>query len=135
MTTRVENWQQALSAVIRACWNAPFAWGEHDCVMFAADCVQAITGSDPAAEYRGKYETEVGAAKLMKRSGGLREMATAALGDEISPALATLGDVGLHEVDEAPALAICAGTHWLAAGPNGLVALQHDSIVTSWRCA
>lgn len=46
--------------------KTPFAWGQHDCALFAADGIQAITGVDIAADFRGKYSDEVGAMATIK---------------------------------------------------------------------
>ncbi len=63
----IEDWPERMNAVIEEARDKPFAWGEHDCCLFAADVVQAITGKDYAKEYRGKYKTMRGAYKLLKK--------------------------------------------------------------------
>lgn len=111
-----------------------FQWGRHDCALFAADCVQAITGIDPASELRG-YTTEAGAAKCIRRAGGMEALADARLGARVPVLMAQVGDVALLE-QESPLFAVCVGQHWLAAGlAGGLVALPLSAALIVWRVA
>lgn len=68
---RVADWQTALSEYlinVRAA-NDPFAYGSHDCCTFISGAVEAITGVDPMAEFRGQYDTELGSLRALKRIG------------------------------------------------------------------
>jgi hypothetical protein len=47
-----------------------FAWGTHDCMLFAADWALALTGRDPAAAWRGTYSDEAGAVEIVRHAGG-----------------------------------------------------------------
>jgi hypothetical protein len=58
--------------------QTPFAWGTADCVQFAAGMVERLTGTNPASGHT--YATEAEAQEILKRSGGLVELVTAALG-------------------------------------------------------
>lgn len=52
--------------------NAPdFVWGERDCLMRCADIVRDAIGIDPAEPWRGKYDSEEGAAVLVGPRGVL----------------------------------------------------------------
>ncbi|MDB6177942.1 hypothetical protein PAF17_10560 [Paracoccus sp. Z330] len=94
---RLENWRARLSAELDAQRRAPFAWGSHDCAIgFACRVVEAITGEDLAAPYRGTYDSPLGALRVLRDSGALT------LGDfvamhlqEIAPARAHIGDLCL----------------------------------------
>lgn len=68
MVKRLEGWPLKLSAFLRDRQFMPFEWGKNDCLMFPADAVLAITGFDPAAEWRG-YSTQEEAEKLLKELG------------------------------------------------------------------
>ena len=48
---RTPYWRSALAAYIAETMRKPFAWGLHDCALFAAGAVEAMTGNDPAADY------------------------------------------------------------------------------------
>lgn len=49
--------------------SASFEWGVHDCVVWPADCVLAITGFDPAATARGAYSDEESALAYLAKLG------------------------------------------------------------------
>lgn len=131
---RLHDWQLRLQACITASWSRPFQWGVHDCVLFAADCVLAVSGVDPAEPFRGKYDDAAGAARVLHDHGGVEAMAAAALGEEIPPLFGQVGDVGLFHEDGRPGLAVCGGGHWLAPGALELGPIATDSIVRAWRC-
>lgn len=67
---RREDWPSALAKVIGEWQGLPFAWGETDCLLFAAACVDAMTGSDIYSEHAGRYKTALGA---RRRLGGGRD--------------------------------------------------------------
>jgi hypothetical protein len=134
MTKRYRDWQTRFAACLAERWARPFAWGSQDCGLFAADGVLAITGRDPAADLRGRYKTEQGAARVIKRLGGLGSIAAARFGAEVWPALAQPGDVGLLVLADRELLAICNGTNWLAPGEHGVVQMSSSSAVRAWRC-
>ncbi|SNT76707.1 DUF6950 family protein [Paracoccus seriniphilus] len=94
---RLDDWRARLSAELDAQRRVPFTWGSHDCAVgFACRVVEAITGEDLAAPYRGQYDSPLGALRILRESGALT------LGDfvamhlpEINPAFARLGDLCL----------------------------------------
>lgn len=45
--------------------NQPFVWGTHDCCLFAANAIQAMTGVDIADDFRGKYTDQASAFTLI----------------------------------------------------------------------
>jgi hypothetical protein len=47
-----------------------FAWGQHDCMLFAADWARELTGHDPANVWRGTYADADGAAAILAAEGG-----------------------------------------------------------------
>lgn len=128
---RFEDWPVRLDAEIEAARPRVFQWGEHDCLMFTARVVQALTGVDHAAAWRGKYETELGAARILKR---LRYADTAAAAtDKLGPAIAVLlaqrGDVVTFD----GALGICSGAHGVFVTPEGLTFVPLPQCVAAWR--
>jgi len=80
--TRLENSEKLLSQYLRERIAAPFVWGQNDCILFAADAVMAMTGTDLAADYRGTYSDEAGAAALLESLGGIESLITNSLGIE-----------------------------------------------------
>lgn len=77
---RVENWPLVLSAMLRAQKDQPFQYGTNDCLMFPADVVNALTGTDVAADVRGTYSTYEEATAIIAAAGGIEELISARLG-------------------------------------------------------
>jgi len=71
MIHRKPNWLPLLDQFIIKNRNTPFQFGGFDCCLFVCDAIQAMTGVDVAADFRGKYKTEIGAAKFMLKIGGV----------------------------------------------------------------
>jgi len=130
---RVRTWQSELDALLTARLNAPFVWGQHDCCLFAADAVLAVTGQDLAQGLRGSYSTQEQAAEVLASLGGVAALVTARLGEPVLPTLARPGDVGLVEIGGRDSLAVCIGQHWQAPGPDGLVVLPRRVVRHAWR--
>lgn len=64
--SRVSNWEAQLCDYIASKRDEPFAWGVNDCCTFSAGAVEAITGSDPMPEFRGKYDTALGSVRVLE---------------------------------------------------------------------
>lgn len=135
---RREDWPARLNALIEASLRRPFAWGAHDCCLFAAAAVQAMTGVDPAEDLRGTYKTPAGAARALKRYGGVEGAAATFAGAhgfaEIPPLLAQRGDVVLLATPNGPALGVIdLRGHIAATGPEGLIFQPPTAALRAWR--
>jgi hypothetical protein len=131
---RYRDWQSRLASFIASREAAPFEWGCNDCALFVVDAVQSICGHDAAADVRG-YSTALEAARVVDRLGGMRAIGASRFGEEIVPALAQVGDVGLAVLDGRETLMLCGGSRWLGPGPDGLVRLPAGAeISAAWRC-
>lgn len=131
---RLPDWQTRLGDLIGQRMRAPFAWGRHDCVMFAADAVLAVTGADLAQGLRGTYTTADEAAAVLQQHGGLIELCIRRLGPVVPVTLAQPGDVGLVRMGDVPALVVCGGAHFLGVGAAGLQPMLPEEVVRTWRC-
>lgn len=129
---RLPDWQLRLAAFYKERASMPFEWGRNDCCMFAADAVAAMTGWDFAAEVEG-YTTALQAERVLKARGGLRAVASDALGDPIPPLMATVGDVVLMENEGRELLAICNGTNAIGPGAEGVAVLDMAAALAAWR--
>lgn len=67
---KLDNWEIALETIVTGRMETPFEYGTHDCCLFAADCVLAISGVDIAEAYRGKYTDAVSAFALIQTVTG-----------------------------------------------------------------
>lgn len=131
---RLPDWQPRLAALVSQRMRRPLAWGQHDCCLFAADAVLAVTGVDLAADLRGTYTSKAEAQQRLLQLGGLVDICVQRLGPVVRTALAQPGDVGLALVGQVRALAVCGGAHFLAVGGQGLQPLPRDAVLRAWRC-
>jgi hypothetical protein len=135
MLTRREDWPSRLAAALEAARDKPFVWGQHDCGLFAADCVLAMTDTDPAALYRGQYadEERARATMLALAGGGLRAAWTRALGPAMNNVrMARRGDVALVEIGGVEAAGIVVGSRVACTTEGGLVMVPAHRIVAAW---
>jgi len=106
--------------------------------LFAADCVKAVTGHDPAAWFRGRYATETGAWRAIRRYCGERGI-TAPFGDALlGPRLATTklagrGDLVLVPTPAGPAFGVVTPLGVHVAAERGLVEYPLSSAIVGWR--
>lgn len=132
--TRVDGWEMRLAAEIEAVRAKAFAWGRHDCCTWAASVVQAMTGQDFAARWRGTYRSAAGAARAIRKAGcgGMIEAVQSVLGAPLSsPAFAQRGDVVVDE--EGLAVGICTGQMAVFLAPVGLIEQPTLSCRMAWR--
>lgn len=111
--------------------RTPFVYGDHDCLLYPSNWCRAVTGIDPAADFRGRYHTHIGALRILNREGGLlalaeRQMTAAGLAD-VAPDAVVAGDVAVVRAPRpdgrlAHVGAVFTGRLWSALGVTGLVA-------------
>lgn len=130
------NWQVDFLQLVKARANAPFVWGENDCVLFAADSVVTMGQPDPAKASRGKYKTETGAKRHLKAVYGSLEDAWDSKLQRLSTIhLVQNGDVVVFEGE----LGLTSAIYW-----NGGVFVptlegvkfidqQHSRLIAAWR--
>lgn len=134
--TRDPRWPHLLDDFIEAARHRPFAWGVHDCGLFAANWIRQATGVDPAKRWRRRYTTERGAWRVLRNDGllDMEDVGRAAYGEPMENArLAGRGDI----VSVLSGGLVCLGVHLghrvVCAGPDGLVFLPVSAIRHAWR--
>ena len=140
---RLANSYTLLARYIHANRNTPFAWGTHDCALFTANCVQTMTGTDMATEFRGKYSDAASAATIIKAyaGGGLAELmakkATEFGLKEIPIPFASRGDLVLllqaAGGDEALGIVGMDAREAISTGEKGLHRVQKSAWIKVWR--
>lgn len=131
---RREDWDQQLNALVERRRHMPFRWGFHDCCQFARYAVEAQTGSDPAQEWKLRsYKTASGAARELRRLGGLENLPARAGAVEIRVTLARRGDIVLCPSGERFALGVCLGAMTAAPTKHGLVFIPTLECSRAWR--
>ncbi len=119
---RLVNWESRLMAYIAGVARTGFAFGQHDCALFAAGGVEAVTGDDPAHAWRGRYVSQAGGIRRLRRSGHDDHIAAArALFPKLHPSGAMLGDLAVvPSGDGLGAIGIVQGEMIYVLRPDGL---------------
>jgi len=119
---RQRDWRPNLCAYLDAVSREKFRPGTHDCALFAAGAVQAMTGVDLAAEYTGKYRSVADGMALL-RAEGVADLAglVSRHFEEIPPLMAGVGDLVLVEGEAgADALGVVQGPSIFVLQREGL---------------
>jgi hypothetical protein len=137
---RAENWPIKLADALVRARRRPFVWGQHDCCLFVADVVKAMTGMDMGADIRGRYDSREGAAALIAQTtgGGGFDALAALYADrygfaEVAPGFAWRGDVALTDADLGPTLGIIIDSSVGHLAPGGLTFLPRALVRRAWR--
>jgi hypothetical protein len=118
---RLPDWLTRLSAYIDAVRRLPFEAGRHDCALFAAGAVAAMTGNDPAEAYRGRYATTQDGLALLRASGSGDHVERAVeLFPMQHPSRGQTGDIAIFDVETGLALGVVVGPRVFLVGPGGL---------------
>lgn len=127
---RLPDWRVRLVAYLAEAARRPFAEGAHDCALFFAGGVAAMTGVDHAEAYRGRYRTTRGGLRILRRHGFADHIALAAHHLPEQPvAFAREGDGAAVPTPEGPALGIVQGEGVYVLSPERL-ALVHLTTAT-----
>jgi hypothetical protein len=98
---RLTDWELRLARAMRKHMQAPMQYGVCDCYLICADAVLAVTGKEPFKGVRGRYRSEKGAARLLRKRGfETVEQAWASLFAEIHPARAQRGDILIYDTPQ-----------------------------------
>jgi hypothetical protein len=134
---RLDNWQTNLSQLINDKKEEPFNFPTWNCLMWAIDGILAVSGNDYGKDYRGKYETELGAARILKKYYEVdtcQEFLEKHLNNEAKPiAFARNGDIVLTNDPELTPTdvtlfgfvpGICYGANSFFVGEFGLIKIE-----------
>ncbi|MFB2530719.1 hypothetical protein ACEYYA_00960 [Paracoccus sp. p3-h83] len=120
-----------LAAVDRV-MSVRWQWGRADCCTAACDVFQALWGRDPMASVRGRYDSAMGAVRLIGEWGDLPAMAEAmARAALLRPSNGLCGDLGLSMPGAAGgpdgrAILICVGPgRWAGKTTGGYAILPN----------
>jgi hypothetical protein len=132
---RLPDWRPRLFAYVETARRQPFAHGRLDCALFVAGAVEAMTGSDPAAELRGRYTTRSEGARAIRRAGYIDHVdMVRALFPEIGKVEAGEGDIAVVPVEDDLALGIVQGSgHIFLVGEGGLMLMDLLAAKTAFR--
>lgn len=139
--------REALERGIRAAFDQwcddPFVWGQSDCLLSIANIIKEARGYDPAAQFRNRYKTKIGAFRVAREFGGpvgaIEAMADLCGWREIDPEDAKVGDAGVVAASDFSAPSVFGGgvirdvNLWIGRTPNGICALPTERIGIAWR--
>jgi len=132
---RLPGWEQRAAGYFRQVLEKPYAWGVHDCALFTAGAIEAMTGEDLGAPFRGAYHDQASAEAV------LRSLACNSVLDlpahfglqPVEPSHVRRGDVVAVEGRLGPLLAIQWAPAALSAGPGGIAHIGPDfPILGTW---
>lgn len=141
---RVDNWPEELSQKIQEAQEKEFKRGEHDCLIWTADVVKALTGEDIASYFRGNYSTYKEGLELCRdycgKGAGLKEVLDKMMDEhdfeEIdNPEFAQRGDVALvHSGQEGITCGICCQHKIYTLGPSDVLGkVKLSKAIKAWR--
>lgn len=118
---RFPDWRPRLVAYMARVAPLPFRPGVHDCALFVAGAVAAMTGTDPARGWRGCYTTLRGGLRVLRRAGFADHVALVASRHRAKPvAMAQVGDIAVVPAPDGSALGIVQGAGVYVLRPEGL---------------
>jgi hypothetical protein len=139
---RLPDWPALLDAFLQANRYCKFSYGRADCCLFVCDAIRVMTGTDPAAPFRGKYDSLKGALREMKGYCGSASVASVAElvasrngMPEISPRRAGRGDAALLDGPLGCSLGVVAlnGREIVVCGHADLEAIPLARAIRAWR--
>lgn len=137
---RLPNWQSRFAAVIEQKQRSAFAWGVNDCCLFCCDAIAAMTGIDPGAEFRDRYDSPLSGAKLLRDycGGGLEtlieQFAQRYAYLEVKPVFAQRGDIGLYrDAAQGDQIGVSVGPSFAFLMERGLLNRAPGEIARAWR--
>lgn len=129
--TRLPDWHPRLASYLAQVMRRAFRPGSHDCVLFAAGAVEALTGVDLAAEFRGTYRTLAEGQEVLVARGFADHIALVeSLFEPVAPALAQVGDLAVVPSDEDArgALGVFQGAGVYVLRPSGLAVVDRLTV-------
>lgn len=134
---RHDYWPGALERVIDKARTKRFRRGRHDCALFVAACIKAMTGADYGAPFRGKYNTKEGAAMMLRERGAETpgDYASVVLGQPVSHREAGRGDVAEFMTPEGPSIGIIdnSGRRIVTVADEGVIFIDKKNALRAWR--
>lgn len=127
---RKKDWRERLHSKLRELQQKPFAWGYNDCVTFAADCAEVMTGEDPIKDIRGTWSNKREALKAMKDYSGSAKLVDCCnkMLESKPIVFASVGDVIVCDGENGQFVAVVVGH--TAVGPTS-TGLQHVPIASA----
>ena len=140
--TRFYDWPTRLEIYLHANADRRFRYGDWDCCLFVADAIEAMTGTDIAADFIGRYRNRAQAFQVASRLGigqsvqSIAESVAARAGmREVGPLSAGRGDMALirRPRDFSMGIVALSGREILIAMRTGFAPVPMDRAVRAWK--
>lgn len=132
--SRLPDWRPRLAAYMQRVARLPFRPGRNDCALFAAGAVEAMTGVDLAAGWRGTYRHLAdGQAALL--AAGYRDHFDLIEQhfQEVAPAFSKIGDLAVFPCEgQGQALGVVQGGGVYVLSPGGLAVANRLRMVRAY---
>ena len=131
---RRPDWRPRLVAYIEEVRARPFSYGSHDCALFAAGAVEAVTGDDLAVAWRGNYGSlKEGLTRLQEVGAADHLAVVSSFLEPVQPAFAQVGDIAVLVAPGIPALGIFEGEMILVLREDGLGRVPREAATQAFR--
>lgn len=121
---RLPNWQARLSTWLGTVSTRPMQPGQHDCCLFGAGAIEAQTGVDIAADWRGRYTTFAGGRRILRKAGFLDHVDLIARSlPEAHISAALEGDIAIVPGEAGDAVGVVQGAAVYVLQPSGRLGL------------
>lgn len=133
---RLPNWQKALVAVASTHVTQDGEWGQTDCLMSVGDAIEAVVGVNPFEQFRGKYSTELGAAKTMRQhdcEDVLEVFAKFVQLTEVNRFQVRRGDVAVVIIQGQPHAGYVLNEGVVIRQPTGMITFPLDDIAKAFQ--
>jgi uncharacterized protein DUF6950 len=130
------DWQKRFWGVINSSRGIPFAWGTHDCVTFAAKCVEAQIDDEylfkRISEEFGTWSSAREASRAHRDL--LNSCVCRMLGEHVAWTLLSMGDIAFA-IDDRGMEFVCVhdGFQFVAPDASGLQKIPFGYIRHGWR--
>jgi hypothetical protein len=135
MLSRLPCWQCSLSKFLFLNSDRHFAYGSFDCCLFVCDAIQAMTGTDIAARFRGAYSS----LKEARKYGSVRKIVEQVTAEFAMPEVSILhaqrGDAALVKRRHSYVLGLVDlnGRQIVVLSGNGLMRIPVREASRAWR--
>lgn len=128
---RRPDWPERLAECINQHRSTPFAYGQFDCCIFAAEVVGEMTGVDFMVGF--EYHDERGALRILQEVGSLEHLLSQFF-EPIHPAWARQGDLVLAKDRKGrDGIGVCDGLFYVMPTRTGLALRPMAEVSKAWR--
>lgn len=131
--SRHPKWDARLAECVSRCRRKPYTPSHHDCLLWPAEAVKAVTGKDHGRGHRGKYKSTATAYRYLQSLGFKSPEAYLDSLFETKPVgFAQRGDLVLVHTESGDNPGVCMGSFVLVAGETELLRAPRALWLKAW---